>query len=261
MSLSTILKYINYQLTACNEHDLHSPFLYNFYMELIKNKYPFSDFKQLQLVRTQLLQNQTHIGITDFGAGSKKLNSNKRRISDISKHGIATQKQAEFIYRLLNAYQPKTIIELGTSLGLTTLYLAKSVPKSTIYTIEGCPNLFQFSYQLFHKQKQKNIHQIQGNFDIEFPKLLQSLESVDFIYIDGNHAYEPTMRYFKTALTKKTPQTIMMFDDINWSNEMQKAWKDIQLNPEVTLSLDFFYFGLVLFRTEHKEKEHVVIKF
>ncbi len=261
MNLGTIFKYINYQLTACNEHDLHSPFLYNFYMELIKNKYPFADFKLLQQIRAQLIQNHTELQITDFGAGSKKLNNNKRRISDISKHGIATQKQAEFLYRLLNAFQPKTIIELGTSVGLTTLYLAKSVPKSSIYTIEGCPNLFQFSNQLFQKQQQKNIQQIQGNFDIEFPKLLQSLKSIDFIYIDGNHAYEPTMRYFKTALTKKTPQTIMMFDDINWSKEMQKAWKEIQLNSEVTLSMDFFYFGLVFFRTEHKEKEHVVLKF
>jgi predicted O-methyltransferase YrrM len=261
MNLKNVLKYINYQLTAYTEHDLHSPFLYNFYIELINNKLPFADFEELNNIRKQLLANNTIIKISDFGAGSKKIKSNNRSIHQIAKYGIAQKKQAEFLYRLLNKFTPNTIIELGTSIGLTSLYLAKASHKSTIYTIEGCPNLYQLSSNLFQKQGIKNIKTINGNFNSEFPKLISQLPSLDFLYIDGNHAYEPTMSYFKMALAKKNANSIFIFDDIHWSKDMQKAWKEICEHPDVTISLDLFYFGIVFFRTENKNKEHFVLKF
>lgn len=261
MGIKTILKYLNYNLTSYTEHDLHSPFLYNLYIELIKNELPFDDFNQLNTIRKQLLKNPTYIEITDLGAGSKKITSNKRQVKKIAKHGIAQKKQAEFLYRLLNKFTPNTVIELGTSLGLTSLYLSKASSKSTIYTIEGCPNLTQFSTNLFKEHQSKNIISINGNFNTEFPKLLSRLDTLDFLYIDGNHAYDPTMNYFNMALEKKDSSSIFVFDDIYWSEEMQRAWKDICANKEVTLSLDLFYFGIIFFRKENKNKEHFVLKF
>ena len=159
MNAQTILKYLNYKLTGFTEHDLHSPFLYNFYMELIKNKHPFGDFEELKTIRKSLEQNNSVLEITDLGAGSKKLNTNKRPIKHIAKYGIAPNKQAEFLYRLINKFKPNNIIELGTSIGLTTLYLSKAAQKSTIYTIEGCQNIFKFSKQLFKDQAIKNVNQ------------------------------------------------------------------------------------------------------
>lgn len=266
MEFKTVLKYINYRLTSYTEHDLHSPFMYNFYMELIKNENPFSDFEELNILRKKLQSNATTIEITDFGAGSKKLNSNKRQINEIAKYGIAQKKQAEFLYRLLNKFTPKIIVELGTSIGLTSLYLSKALPKSNIYTIEGCPNLFKFSKELFKTESTSmgsvtNITSINGNFNIEFPKLLTNIDSLDFLYIDGNHTYEATINYFNLALEKKKSNSIFVFDDIYWSEDMQKAWKEICLHKDVTLSLDLFYFGIVFFKTENKEKEHFVLKF
>lgn len=259
--LQKLLKYINYQLTSCTEHDLHSPFLYNFYEELIKNENPFGDFDTLNELRTKLSKNNTSIAVTDFGAGSKKFDNSTRVIKEIYKHGIAPKKQAEFLYRLVNKFQPKTIIELGTSIGLTTLYFSKALPNSMIYTIEGCPNLYEFSKKNFIENNAKNITSINGNFNDKFPALLNEIENIDFIYIDGNHGYEPTLNYFEHSLKKINKNSIIVFDDINWSDDMQKAWQIIHQHPTVTLSLDLFYFGIVFFRTENKEKEHFILKF
>lgn len=261
MKLKTILKYFNYKLTGFTEHDLHSPFIYNFYTELIINSYTFDDFERLKKLRKGLLYDQQSITIKDLGAGSKKMSTTERKISNIVRHGISQQKQAEFIYRLINKFKPQNIIELGTSIGLTSLYLSLASAKSNVYTLEGCPALLQFSNDLFKKQKISNIKMIPGNFNDTFSDLLSTLPTADFIYIDGNHAYEPTIHYFKLALAKKNASTIMMFDDIYWSDDMEKAWKEIYSNPEVTLSMDFFHFGIVFFRTEQKNKEHVVLKF
>lgn len=261
MDFKIILKYLNYRLTSYTEHDLHSPFLFNFYMELIKNNFIFSDFEGLNLLRKKVESNTSIIEVSDFGAGSKKLISNKRVVSKIAKHGIASKKQAEFLYRFINKFKPESIIELGTSIGLTSLYLAKAASKATLYTIEGCPNLHQHSKDFFSEEKQYNIESICGNFDVEFPKLLSKLPHIDVLYIDGNHAYEPTMKYFNLALEKITPNSIIIFDDIYWSEGMQKAWAEICNHHKVTLSLDLFYFGIVFFRTENKNKEHFVLKF
>lgn len=261
MNIKQVLTYINYRLTAYTEHDVHSPFVYDFYTELIKNENPYGDFERLNGLRKELLVNATMLEITDFGAGSKKLSSNRRSIQQIAKHGIAPKKQAEFLYRLVNKFAPKTMVELGTSIGLTSLYLAKANSQSSLYTLEGSESLVAFSNQLFKKEKVSNIISVPGNFDITFPGLLTSLETLDFLYLDGNHAYEPTLRYFDLALAKKHPGSIFIFDDINWSEEMQKAWQAIVAHKDVRLSFDFFYFGIVFFRTEQKEKEHFVLRF
>lgn len=261
MNLKTALSYINYRITAYTEHDVHSPFVFRFYMDLIAHKQADAGLEALDQVRKRLQNDQRTVEVTDLGAGSKTLNSNKRLISAIARHGIAQRKQAEFLYRLVQYLAPKTIIELGTSIGLSALYLAKPVPSSTLYTIEGCPNLSGFSKQLFEEQKAENIISITGNFNDRLPELLSSLKEVDMIYIDGNHAYEPTMNYFRMVLQKKHAGTVMIFDDIYWSDGMEKAWKEIYTHPEVTLSFDLFQFGIVFFRTEHKNKEHFVLKF
>lgn len=230
-------------------------------MQLVKNPNPFGDFEELKKLRKQLSVSADMIAVTDFGAGSKKLNSTNRSIKQIVTHGIAPQKQAEFLYRFINYLNPKTVVELGTSVGLTSLYLAKAAPKAMFYTLEGCANLTAFSSQLFKTNHVNNITSITGNFNDTLPTLLNSLATVDVLYIDGNHAYEPTMRYFELALQKKNHQSVFIFDDINWSEGMQQAWKEICAHPEVTLSLDFFFFGIVFFRREHKQKEHFILKF
>ena len=230
-------------------------------MELIRNNYPYKDFDELNTIRKKLSLNHQEINIIDFGAGSKSLSSNKRKISDIAKKGIAQQKQAEFLYRVLNKFYPENIVELGTSIGLTTLYFSKVVPKSSIYTIEGCPDLFQFSKNLFKEHSANNITSLNGNFNTELPTLLNKLPKLDFLYIDGNHTYDATIQYFNLALEKKHPGTILVFDDIYWSEGMEKAWKEICIHPQVKLTLDLFQFGIVFFRTENKEKEHFVLRF
>ena len=200
MNIKQVLKYINYRLTAYTEHDVHSPFVYDFYTELIKNENPYGDFERLDELRQELLINNTVLEITDFGAGSKKLSSNQRSIQQIAKHGIAQKKQAECLYRLVNKFAPKTLIELGTSVGLTSLYLAKANSLAKLYTLEGSEHLVSFSTELFKKEEVNNIVSVPGNFDVTFPKLLESFDALDYIYIDGTYAMEPTLRYFGLAL-------------------------------------------------------------
>lgn len=253
----TIKNYVRHFFTSKRKgHGVHSPFVYALVENVFCNTHDFYVFEELKAIRRALLKDNTELEVEDLGAGSKKLNSNKRKIKDIAQFGISSNQQSELLFKLINYLQSKVIIELGTSIGLNTMYLSSANNNTTIYSIEGSKSLINFSEKLFKTHSKNNIQLLQGNFDDVLPQLLSSIPSFDLIYIDGNHTFEATTSYFNQALQKTLPNSIIILDDIYWSAEMTKAWELIKQNNKVTLSIDCFYFGIVFFRTEIKQKEH-----
>jgi len=252
--------FIKHYFTAKrNGHGVHSPFAYQLCEEVFYNNNHFYDFDKLKETRDSLLNDNTEINFVDLGAGSKTFTSSKRKISAITKKGISTAKQSELIYKLINFLNCNTCIELGTSVGLNTLYMALANKNGKVISIEGSKDLCEFATSLAKKNEAENIEFINSNFNEALPNVLKSLVSFDLIYIDGNHTYNATLNYFKLALEKKNNNSVFIFDDIYWSPEMTKAWQEIKEHPSVTLSIDAFYFGLVFFKEEVKEK--VELKF
>ena len=255
INLHQIKHFINHYFTAKrNGHGVHSPFAYQLCEEVFYNHSHFYDFDELKKIRNSLLINEKEISIEDFGAGSKTFTSNKRKISELAKKGTSTTKQSETLYKLINFLNCNTIIELGTSIGLNTLYLASANKNGQVITIEGSKNIFEFASELANKNKINNIEFIHSKFDETLPLQLQKINSLDLFYVDGNHTYEATLNYFTLALAKKNNSTVFVFDDIYWSQGMTRAWEEIKKHPSVTLTIDTFYFGMVFFREEVKEK-------
>jgi predicted O-methyltransferase YrrM len=136
------------------------------------------------------------------------------------------------------------------------LYQYLPLRNAPLHTLEGCPNIAAEAARNFKKFKAKNIHQYVGHFDSTLPQALQDLGSLDYVFIDGNHQKAPTLHYFETCLQYSHNNTVLVIDDINWSEDMQAAWQAIQQHPQVTLSIDLFVMGLVFLRTE-QPKQHL----
>lgn len=255
-----ILKYLKYLLVAKTGAGVHSPFVSKFYGDVIlsdKNYYPF---ESITAVRKALLSNETEITITDFGAGSLYNNGKKKKIKTIAKNAAKPEKYGQLFFRMIVDMQPKNIVELGTSLGLSTSYLASASASSMVNTLEGCPETAKMAQKVFDSQKLRNIQITVGNFDDTFEKVLKNLSSLDFVFIDGNHQYEPTVRYFKQCLSYINENTVIIFDDVHWSEGMEKAWNEIKLHPEVSVSIDLFFVGMVFFK-KAQVKEDFVLKY
>ncbi len=259
-NLKVVFDYIKYYFTSTNEHGLHSPFLFHLALNVIYLKHPFYEYEKLNEIRNQLLQSKETIIIEDFGAGSSVFKGNKRTINAIAKHGITNRKHAELLFRLVNHFQPETILELGTSLGLTTMYLASASKKTKVITLEGSKSIVEFAQKQFQNNSFTNIELIQGNFNIQLPVVLDKLDKIDFIFIDGNHEKTATINYFNLLLNKTHEKTIMVFDDIHWSQGMKEAWNEIKKNERVKISIDLFFMGILIFRKEQREQEHFVLK-
>ena len=256
-------KYLHYYFTASNGngHGVHSPFVFNFITNVLKDKKKCGHYITIELQRKKLLSNETTIEVEDFGAGSSVMKSNKRVIKNIATSSLKPKKYAQLLYRVVKYYQPKTIIELGTSLGITTAYLASANSTAKIYTCEGSKNIATIAQQNFNELGLNNIELIQGDFNQTLQPLLTKINTIDLAFIDGNHRKEPTLDYFSQLLNHSTSTTILIFDDIHWSEEMESAWKEIQANPAVTLTIDLFFIGIVLINGDFKVKQDFSIAF
>lgn len=262
-NFQSVYKYLKYYISASNGkgHGIHSPFIFEFITTVLNDQYAYPEYEKVEGLRNQLLKNDTMINVLDLGAGSLKNNNKTRSISSIAKSAAKNKKLGQLLFRMAKYYKPSTIVELGTSLGITTSYLSLSNPDTRIHTIEGSPEIANQAEANFNELGLSNIELLEGNFDLVLNPLLSSLNAVGFAFIDGNHRKEPTTRYFNDLLTKIQNDSIMVFDDIHWSVEMEGAWEIIKKHPSVRCSIDLFFIGIIFFRAEFKEKQEFVIRF
>ena len=215
-------------------------------------------FTTIENIRSGFLKENTALTLTDYGAGSLSQPANVRTISQIA-HSSLSQKQFSALYaRIIRHFSFKHIIELGTSLGINTLYMA-SVPDTRVSTFEGDPHLVNRAEVLFESLGTK-INIIAGNIDKTLSPFLQRSPKIDLAFMDANHRYVPTTLYAKELISRMHEQSVLILDDIHHSPEMQKAWNEIQQHRLVYGSMDLFRCGLLFFNPS-LNKQHVVLQF
>jgi len=238
-----------HRLNAKTRHGLHSPFVYRLVDTIIYDKSAKKVYDEVEAIRKNLLSDDQSITVLDLGAGSHVNNNRQKKISGIAAHALKPSKLAQLLYRITANLQPQNIIELGACLGVTTIYLQKAAPEAKVYTLEGSPETAAVARKEFSKAGLTNIELITGNFDDTLPGIINSLNKVDFMFVDGNHQKDATLRYFEWCLPKVHENTLLIFDDIYWSEGMKEAWEQIKAHPQVTVTIDLFWIGLVYFRT------------
>ena len=261
--ISLSKKYLRYYLSASNSkgHGIHSPFVFDFVKNVLNDKRNFYAYAQIEDLRERLLKDETVIEVEDFGAGSVIAKSKSRSVADIAKHAAKNKKLAQLLFRISDYFQPKTMIELGTSLGISSAYLASPCPNAKIITIEGSASIAEIARKNFQSLALKNIEPITGDFDQALPSVLNTLHEIDLAFVDGNHRKQPTLAYFSQLLEHGAPASVFIFDDIHWSEEMEQAWEIIKQHERITLTIDLFFIGLIFFREGFKAKQHFTIRF
>ena len=257
--LQLIKSYFKFLWKSTNEHGVHSPFVFDLVTKCFYDKANYPEYVVLKNYRNSLLQNKNTIEVTDFGAGSKVFKSNTREISKIAKTAGITDKRSELLFRVVKYFQPKHVLEIGTSLGLATSALSIGNKNSKITTLEGCPETAKVAQLAFQKFKLDNIDIKIGEFLESFFSFDIRHSTFDFVYIDGNHQKEATLSYFELLIPTITNNSVWIFDDIHWSADMEEAWEIIKKNPQVTVTIDTFQWGFVFFRKE-QEKENFTIR-
>ena len=229
---------------AANEHSLHSPFLYGFYTNLKSFIRENAGQEEIEKIRREFLKDKTPVSGMDYGAGTRV--GLPRTVSAIARHGISTSKDCLMLAHLVRYFHPETIIELGTSLGIATAYLANACD-GTVYTFEGNEDLLRRAKQVSDRLSMKNTRFFHGNIDDTLPEALHGIDRVDLAVIDANHRGDALQRYFRWLREKMSDKSLIVVDDIRWSAGMYKAWQEITGNDCVAVSIDFYRKGLLFF--------------
>ncbi len=245
--ISTYIRYI-IEALPCSGHGVHSPFVFDLVSRIFRNKIDPGVVCSIEKIRKDLRSDKTAIKIRDLGAGSGIMGTDTRKISDITRYSAVPEKYGHLLYRLSEEFGAPSVVEFGTSLGISTMYLASAATGVPVFTMEGCPETAAVAERNFEKLGLKNITVLKGSFDDSIPELKAKAGNPGLVFIDGDHRKDAVLRYFSRVVDMAGPDTVVVLDDINYSEEMGEAWEEIRRHPEVTLSVDIYRMGLVFFR-------------
>ncbi len=258
-----LFQYLHYLIVSHQGkgNGLHSAFISRLYQEAIIRKQD-DTVKGINNYIQYLKKSSTPIHCShDYGAGS----TYSRNTSRIAFHKLVNRssvppKYGKILYYLVSTFQPANILEMGTSVGISTIYLAAANEHSTIWSIESCPEKRQLAKENLQIWDLKNVYLYQGLFHEELPKILHHMPSLDMVFIDGDHRKESLLSYYETMLDYIHHDTMMVIDDIHWSSGMESAWKMIRTHKSVQVSIDLFRMG-ILFFSHQLSPEHMQIRY
>jgi|KBSMisStandDraft_5_1062788.scaffolds.fasta_scaffold70018_4 predicted O-methyltransferase YrrM len=270
------IEWLNYVVRASSGrgHGIHSPFVYELVTRVLNDPNSYYAFEPIELLKTKLLRDTTAIDVLDMGAGADgsknagtvsanagKTTMKRKRISGIAARSVCDRKFGRLLFRLADFTAAEVMVELGTSLGISTAYLASARPSSAVYTVEGSAAIASVARENFSSLGIRNISLLNMSFEDALKRTeLQTLRP-GLVYIDGNHRLEPVMEYFHFFLERVASQSAIILHDIHWSSEMKKAWTLIRQHPKVKMSIDIFSAGLVFFRDEFQVRQDFTIRF
>ncbi len=252
-------RFLKYYFRARTKYQVHSPAVYAFIENVLEDSRQYYCFQMLAVLRKKLLRETTTIQVTDYGAGSKVNQAKVRTVGDITRHSASPRKRGEFLFRLAKHYRPDSILELGTSFGLSTLYLSLAAPGAKLITIEGCPQTAELAKINFRYFSDQRIELLPLPFRTGLPQALSQFDTIDLLFIDGDHHPERTEEYIDRCLPHRRQESIFLIADIHWSNGMYRAWERIRQRPEVRCSVELFDLGILFFGKEMREVQHYTL--
>ena len=259
-----VFSYLRHVLTAWNTtgEGIHSPSLFYIVRFLFRDKNSYYCFETIEQRRASLLANRDVVEVIDYGScGCPSGMRVMRRISDVAKYQLECARVQQVLFRLLaymneEVHRPLEILELGTSLGITTAYLASVDSKNRVMSFEGSSSIASLARKQWQILGLENIECVEGR--IEDTLYNNARAKLDFVYVDANHTYEATMEYVHFLLDRISPKGIVVVDDIHYSREMCRAWEELKKDKRVTSSMDLFHVGL-LFVNPYYMKRHYKI--
>lgn len=250
------MELLKYYWRAETPRRVANPFVRDLIDKVIEANQPYDIFKELRQLRKQLLRTDRLVEVKDLGAGSQRQGGQFRKLSGIVRHSVSREWQCRLLYRLVHYLGAAYRLEMGTSVGLSSLYQYFPNPQSPLISLEGSPELAKIARQNFDQMEAKHLRLIEGDFAETLPLALEQLGKLDFAFIDGNHAKAPTLEYFEACLPYTHEHSVLVFDDIYWSQGMQESWTVIKRHPQVSLTVDLYWAGLVFFHKEPTKPTH-----
>ncbi len=262
--LFPVKEYLQWLLHSRTRYGVHSPFVYRFLDQCLYRETDKSLFEIPENHRIKLKNDPSLLEYTDPGAGSRKQklktsheNNKKYKVQQIARNSLQKPRYCRLIYRMIQYFGYRTVLEMGTSLGITTSYMSLAGNHLMIDTIEGAYPIADLAEKYFTENGFTNISLHRGNFDQKLDEVISN-KKYDLIFMDGNHRGNKTLDYFHKLRKHINEQGVIIVDDIRWSESMLEAWHEIRMDPDATVSIDLFRMGFVFFDKRFTKEEFTI---
>lgn len=240
---------------------LHSPFLFRLYTEVIRHRSSDAG-KKIEAFRRELSRSTKPVQVLDLGAGQGKRGGGTYHstVGTLVSRVSRKPKVGELLHQLCQYFQPKQCLEFGTHVGISALYQLSALPaEARFVSMEGAPELAALAQEHL-RSFDLDAELLVGDFDVSLQQINWEIFQPDYVFIDGNHQYEPTLRYVEYVLPKVQDGCLIVLDDIHWSPNMTRAWEAINQLPDISVSIDLYHVGLCFVRRP-QAKEHFRLRF
>ena len=159
--------------------------------------------------------------------------------------------QALLLYWLAREFRPRTVIELGTNVGISSAYLAaglRETAEARLVTLDASRYKQRIARGIHEELGLGKVAYRQGLFADTLVPALQELPPIDMAFIDGHHLYDATLSYYETVLVHASPRCVFVFDDIRWSEGMERAWAVLSKDGRFRIVADLERMGVCIRR-------------
>lgn len=223
---------------------------------------------RIESLRDELNASSTEISILDYGEWSPELNLTAeemyqgkvitKTIGEVCRIASVPHIWVFLLFKLVRKFKPSVCLELGTCLGISAAYQAAALELNhhgRIVTLEGAESLASLARENFERLGLKRVVVSVGRFQDTLGEVLREQAPVDFAFINGHHDEHVTLAYFKQIFPFLSESAVLVFDDINWSKGMERAWDVIVADKRIKVSVDLFRVGICIIARSPKEKQ------
>lgn len=251
MNIYPAAAYIRHLLSARSTagHGVHSPFIYDFLTTAVRNKSDGHIVSHVEGLRREMLSDIRRIRVTDMGLGSLTKKGEERRVSDIAGSTALPGREAGLLSRIVSGSAFRVpregiILELGTSLGISTLAMSLAAPKHKVVTVEGCPVLAEIAASNLERHGAENVTVLNMEFSAALRQLRDEGQKVVFSFIDGNHRGTALTEY-AGLIAEMGEEMIVIADDIHLTRDMYRGWKKLVGSGIAPVTMETLRFGIL----------------
>ncbi len=261
VNLPALRSAARYAWRAETIYDIHAPLAFAFAGQVLEDRRHFYHYDAIDALRAQYAANAAKVQLHDAGAGSQVGHSPLRSIRAIAASSATPPRFGRYLTNLVDWRGARTVLELGTNLGIGSCYLAAGMaPGGRLVTIDADAGLAAYAKTAIAKVLPFADARVEiGTFADRLPSVLAELGEVDVVFVDGHHAEAPTEDYYEQLFAHCHEGSVLIFDDIHWSLGMENAWAWIRSRPEVTLSIDLYRWGVVFFEPGVQVPQHLTL--
>ena len=216
-------------------------------------------FSKVESLRSNLLSSTEVVPIVDYGPGHKGTSRSDEEmnkgvvgqssVGEMCRKVSSPSVYCRLLFKIVHDFKVQRGIELGTALGISCSYQSAGMALNNagqFVTCEGSPAVAAIADKNLKSLGLNRTRVVQGRFHDTYEDVLTSQKPVDYTFIDGHHDEFATVNYFEQLIPHLAQNAIVVFDDIDWSDGMKRAWKKITTMKGIIATVTLKNLGIVI---------------